>query len=171
MKLLLVAALLVGLPGVVVAAPPTDAVVADLGLHVIGAGLHHTVAPRLVVAADLDYYAPWTQEQHLGLGATALAGAVVRVRALWFLDAAPTGWWVSPLAQAGVGWGVRDGTRHAGAVWAVGAAGGYAWLLGHVTLAVGVGVQYHHAAIPDGSGAPSFAGVWPHADAIVGWAF
>jgi hypothetical protein len=146
-----------------------DAVVADLGLHVIGAGVHHALTPRQVLAVDLDFYGPWTTEQHQGLTTSALMGAVVRVRPFLFRDAGATGWWLSPFAQLGVGWGAYPDGRHAGAVWAVGAAIGHAWQLGPLTLLVGLGAQYHHADV--GAGPPSFAGLWPHADAIVGWTF
>ncbi len=166
-----IAVTLAAAPTVAAADPPRDALLADLGLHVVGVGAQHAIAPQVAVEVTLAYYAPWTQLDHDGLAASDLVGAVARARVFVYLDAAPTGWWLSPFAQGGVGWGLRDGARHAGPVWAVGASVGYAWLFGRVQVAVGVGLQYHAADIPGGDAPPSFGGVWPHADALVGWTF
>jgi hypothetical protein len=159
-------ALVAASPARVAADPPSDLVVADLGLHVVGVGVQHAIDPRVAVQVALDYYAPWTQLQHDGGTATDITGVVVRARAMFYLRAAPRGWWWSPFVQGGVG----SAARGRGAVFAGGASIGYAWTFGRVDLALGAGAQYHVARIP-GDGPPRFEGVWPHADIIVGWAF
>lgn len=150
---------------------PRTTAVADLGLHVIGAGVQYQLAPHVVVAGDLDFYAPWTEMRHLGFTANAVQGTVVRARAFYFVRPTPTGLWVSPFAQVGVATTLRAGaaTSTVGATWAAGASVGYAWLVGRVAILVGAGAQYHAAYL--GAGAPSYHTPWPHADAIVGWTF
>jgi hypothetical protein len=141
-----------------------DAVVADLGLHVVGIGYQRSVGPRLALQAAADYYSPWTQLRADDHPIDEVAGFVLRVRVFGFLHAAPTGWWASPFAQYGRDRILIGDESTGGTLWAAGAAAGYAWLFGHVLVSVGLGVQYHSAK-------PSFSGVWPHADAIVGYAF
>jgi hypothetical protein len=143
------------------AAEPDNVVTADLGLHVIGAGVQRTVAPRVAVQVDLDYYAPWTQMLADNHDGTLMAGAIVRARVFGFLHAAPTGWWLSPFVQAGYAKGTSSGAVAAGGV-----SVGYAWLFGRFALAVGFGAQYH-----DSRAAPTFSGVWPHGDINAGYAF
>ncbi|MBA3541031.1 MAG: hypothetical protein H0T79_15580, partial [Deltaproteobacteria bacterium] len=87
-------------------APPETVVLADLGLHVIGAGVQRTVAPRVAVQGALEFYSPWAQNLDvLGLRDDDVdgdvRGAAIRVRVFGYLGAAPTGWWLSPFAQAG----------------------------------------------------------------------
>ena len=147
--------------GVAHAEPGDNLATADLGLHVIGAGYQHTIAPRAAVQVDLDYYGPWTQMLADNHSATTMAGAVVRARVFGFLGAAPTGWWASPFVQAGVAKGDTSGLVAAGGI-----AAGYAWLFGKLELSIGFGVQYHYS-----DASPKFSGVWPHGDAIVGYAF
>jgi outer membrane scaffolding protein for murein synthesis (MipA/OmpV family) len=135
-------------------------VTADLGLHVIGVGEQHTLTPRVAFQVDLDYYGPWTQMLADDHALTTMSGAIVRARVFGFLHAAPTGWWISPFVQAGYASGTSTGAVAAGGI-----SAGYAWLVGKLSISVGFGVQYH-----DSEAAPTFSGVWPHGDAIVGYA-
>src|SRR5436190_18298345 len=107
---------------------PRIIVVADLGLHVVGAGVQRTLSSRLAGEITLDFYGPWTQLRHDGLAAGDLTGAVVRARVFVFLHDAPTGWWASPFVQGGVGSGARAGGSRTGPLFAAGASLGYAWL-------------------------------------------
>jgi hypothetical protein len=148
-------------------------VLADLGLHVIGAGVQQTVAKRIALQVDLDSYAPWTQSNNIfGISAeqkgSDLFGVVVRGRAVGYLELAPLGLWLSPFAQAGVGWATRAGTKRTGSVWALGASAGYAWLFGRLQIALGLGAQLHDASIPGGDGPPSFLRWYPTLDATAG---
>jgi len=156
-------------PGVRPGARPQNMVLADLGLHVIGIGLQRTLAPRLAVQVDLDSYTPWTNYPDK----VELVGLIVRGRAFVYpLAAAPAGLWLSPFAQYGLGWAKVGGTRDLGSVWAAGASVGYTFLLGRrVALGIGLGGQYHVAHVLGSSGAPSFAGFYPTADANIGYAF
>jgi hypothetical protein len=145
---------------------PNQAIVADLGLHVIGVGYHRSLSERVVGSISLDLYVPWTFTQNaFGLSGnyrSDLAGIVVRVRPFIFLW---RGLWVSPFlqggpAKAGDAWGIAA---------AAGAAVGYAFVLfDHLLLSPGLGVQGHSAWM-GGNGPPSFLGVWPHVDLLVGY--
>jgi hypothetical protein len=80
--------------------------------------------------------------------------------------------WISPFAQAGVGWGLRDGERRPGPVSAAGVSVGYSALLGSsVLLGGGLGFQYHAARIPGGDGPPSFSRYYPQVDIQLGYLF
>jgi hypothetical protein len=159
--------------------PPENMLVADLGLHVIGAGFQRTVSPVVSLQVDADFYDPWTQNQDvLGLGLANgfhgdLIGAALRARAFFYpLGSAPSGLWISPFAQQGIGWATRNGEKRTGTVTAAGASVGYAFLVGQrVLIAIGFGAQYHAATIPGGDGPPSFGRLYPHGDVIVGYAF
>lgn len=141
-----------------------NVLIADLGLHVVGVGYQRTIAPGVAVQLCAESYTPWTQEDRF----FELQGAVLRARPVFYKDLAPQGWWLSPFVQAGVG----SADRGSGAVWAVGASVGYAWLVAdHVAIAVGLGAQYDQARIPGGSGRPAFAEVWPQIDGTIGYAF
>lgn len=152
-------------------------VLADLGLHVIGVGYQRTVGPRIALQADLESYTPWTQNiDFFGLSGSYrgdVSGVCIRARAFFYLnDEAPTGWWISPFAQAGLGWGTRDGAKETGPIWAVGASAGYAFLIvERVHIAIGLGAQFHAAHIAGGSTPPSFARFYPTLDASLGYAF
>ena len=150
-------------------ADPERVVLADVGLHVVGVGAQDAIGSHVALQLDLESYTPWTQEDTF----YELQGIVVRARPVFYAAAdTPTRWLVSPFAQAGVGWGTRDGTRQSGLVWATGASVGYAWLvLGHLHVAIGAGVQYDVARIPGGDSKPSFASVWPQLDGTIGYAF
>lgn len=153
--------------------------VADLGQHVLGVGYQARLADWASAQIAADYYQPWTQNiDFLGLSGDAdkggdLRGAVVRGRFFFHpLGGAPTGLWISPFVQAGVGFGLRDGERRAGPVWAFGESVGWTWRVADVILlGLGGGVQYHAARIPGGSGPPSFGRIYPQLDIQAGWAF
>jgi hypothetical protein len=158
---------------------PSSALVADLGQHVVGVGYQRSFAPWVSGQLAAEYYQPWTQNiDFLGLSGAAnkggdLRGAIVRGRAFFYpFAAAPTGLWMSPFAQAGIGWGLRSGERHAGSVWAVGASVGYSALVTRaVLLGFGLGLQYHAASIPGGDGPPSFSRIYPQVEIQLGYAF
>ncbi len=154
---------------------PKNLIVADLGLHVLGLGFQRSFTPQLALQLAFDLYVPWTQNQNLGglagndsLGDTT--GLVARLRAFVYPDAhAPTGFWLSPFVQAGLGLETRDGQKQQGLVWAAGASAGWAWLLkNRIHLALGLGVQYHAAKFPRG---PGFGRFYPTIDIVLGYAF
>ena len=157
---------------------PQNLLLADLGLHVVGAGYQRTLSPSLAAQVALESYTPWTQNLDLlGLSGAAfkadLQGAAVRARVFVYpWGTAPTGPWLSPFAQAGLGWATRDGSKRTGLIWAVGASAGWSWLPAEqVHLAFGAGLQFHAAEIPGGDGAPSFRRFYPTLDGSVGYAF
>jgi hypothetical protein len=158
--------------------PPRNALIADLGQHVIAGGYQRVLAPWLSAQIVAGLYSPWTQNSNvLGIGAEAspsdLVGAVVRTRIFVYpFAAAPAGLWISPFTQYGLGWATRGGEKRVGAVGAVGASVGYTFLLWkHLLAGLGAGVQYHAARIPGGEGKPSFALLYPHLDIQLGYAF
>ena len=158
---------------------PVDMLVADLGQHVVGFGYQRSTSPWVAAQLTASYYQPWTQNiDFLGLSGEAnkggdLRGMIGRVRVFFHpFGAAPTGLWISPFAQAGVGWGLRNGARVAGPVSAAGVSVGYSALLGSsVLLGGGFGMQYHAAKIPGGDGPPSFSRYYPQVDIQVGYLF
>jgi hypothetical protein len=158
-------------------APPEHVLVADLGQHVIGAGYQRTLTPWAAAQVALDFYDPWTQNSNfLGVSGDAnrgdLIGGVVRGRVFFYpWKSAPTGVWLSPFTQAGVGWATRAGETRTGPIWAAGLSAGYSLLFGPVLVGLGGGLQFHAAHIPGGAGAPSFARLYPHLDIHLGYAF
>ena len=158
---------------------PADMLVADLGQHVVGVGYQRSTSRWVAAQITASYYQPWTQNiDFLGLSGTAnkggdLRGVIGRARVFFHpFGAAPTGPWFSPFAQAGVGWGLRNGERVAGPVSAVGASIGYSALLGSsVLLGGGFGFQYHAAKIPGGDGPPRFSRYYPQVDIQLGYLF
>ncbi len=153
----------------IASSPPRTVVLADLGLHVIGAGVQYTVTDRVALQAALDWYVPWAQT---GDGPDTMGG-VLRLRPMIYLtEDAPTGLWLSPFAQLGFLDADRGGARRVGPAGSLGAAAGWAWLaLGHLHIALGAGVQVHGAKIPGGADEPSFYGPFPHIDGTLGYAF
>lgn len=153
--------------------------VADLGQHVVGLGYQRMTSPWIAAQVTASYYQPWTQNiDFLGLSGEAnkggdLRGVIGRVRVFVHpFGTAPTGLWISPFAQAGVGWGLRNGDRRAGPVSAVGVSVGYSALLGRaVLLGGGLGLQYHAAKIPGGDGPPRFSRYYPQVDIQLGYLF
>jgi hypothetical protein len=156
---------------------PAAALIGDLGLHVIGVGHHQTLSSYLAGQLLLDLYAPWTQNAHLlgpeGEPEADVLGVVVRARVfLHPFGNAPRGLWVSPFTQLGPVWATRDGEKRTGAAGATGLSVGYSlWIAGHVLVGLGAGAQYHAAALPGGDGTPSFAGLYPTVDILLGYAF
>ncbi len=160
---------------------PEDAIVLDLGQHVVGVGYQRVVSPFASLQAAADYYQPWTQNSDfLGLSGEAnkggdLKGFVVRTRVFVHpMGHAPEGLWISPYGQTGIGWAFRDGYagRIAGTVYALGASVGYTVLLRRsILLGGGLGAQYHAARFPGGGAPPSFSRLYPQIDIQVGWAF
>ncbi|MBS2014809.1 MAG: hypothetical protein JST00_18110 [Deltaproteobacteria bacterium] len=150
--------------------------VADLGMHVVGVGYQHMASPWVSGQLVLAYYQPWTQNiDFLGLSGEAnkggdLRGGVVRARVFFHpAGGAPFGFWLSPFAQGGVGWGRRDDERIAGPLSAAGLSVGYSadlgksWLLGG-----GFGLQVHAARIPGDDGPPSFSRFYPQVEIQLG---
>ena len=157
---------------------PKNVLLADLGLHVIGVGYQRSVTPSFALQLDLESYAPWTQNLNLfGLSGEAFkadtSGYAVRGRLFWYPSAeAPTGLWLSPFVQGGPVTATREGVAVKGTAFAAGGGVGYAWLFKNtVHLAIGGGLQLHTAHLAGGDGIPSFARLYPHLDANLGWAF
>lgn len=158
---------------------PHEMLVADLGQHVVGFGYQRSTSRWVAAQLVGAYYQPWTQNiNFLGLSGDAnkggdLRGVIARARVFFHpFGEAPTGMWISPFAQAGVGWGLRNGERRAGPVTAAGVSIGYSALLGQsVLLGGGLGVQYHAADIPGGDGPPRFSRYYPQVDIQLGYLF
>ena len=165
------------------AEPPPHArdamLVADLGQHVVGLGYQRSITRHLAAQIAASYYQPWTQNiDFLGLSGEAnkggdLRGLIARGRVFIHpFGAAPTGLWVSPFVQAGVGWGLRNDERRAGPLSAAGVSVGYSALLTEsVLLGGGFGAQYHAARIAGGEGPPSFSRFYPQLDIQLGYVF
>ena len=156
----------------------TQILLADLGLHVIGVGYQVTLSPGFVLQVDADWWTPWTRQ--LVQYQTDETGVLLRARPVWYFDDAPTGSWISPFAQAGPARATVDGELTAGWAGAVGLSLGFSWLLReHLHAAIGGGAQFDWALFPPPPGTfcidtcfpPGFAGLWPHLDATVGYAF
>jgi len=149
--------------------PAGQAIVADLGLHVLGVGYHRQFSNRVIGAVSVDLYVPWTYTQNtFGLSGSYrsdLAGLVVRGRAYFILVA---GLWVSPFLQGGVAKATVGGGTAFGGVGALGATIGYAGtLFDHLLISGGLGVQLHAAWM--GATPPSFLGAWPAVDLVIGY--
>ncbi|MDP2270347.1 MAG: hypothetical protein Q8N23_30225 [Archangium sp.] len=149
---------------------PSQAIVADLGLHVVGVAYHRSLSERVIASIGVDLYVPWTFTQNaLGLSGdyrSDLAGLVLRARTYFVLW---RGLWVSPFLQGGVGRVSEPPAQSMGFVGAAGASVGYAFVLfEHLLLSAGLGAQVHGAWI-GGRSPPSFFGAWPHVDLIAGY--
>jgi hypothetical protein len=142
-----------------------NVMLADLGLHVVGVGYQRTVSDHVALQVAAESYTPWTQEDRVW----EVRGFVVRARPMLYVrTGTPTGWWLSPFAQAGV----ATASRGSGLAWAAGASVGYAWLVyDHLHVVIGIGAQYDQVRIPGGSGRPAFAELWPTLDGSLGYAF
>jgi hypothetical protein len=163
------------------AAPASAAqrlLIADLGQHVVAFGYQASTSRWIAAQLVGGYYQPWTQNiNFLGLSGDAnkggdLRGVIARGRVFVHpFGAAPTGLWISPFVQAGIGWGLRGDDRRAGPVSAAGVSLGYSALLGEsILLGGGLGLQYHEARIPGGDGAPRFSRYYPQVDIQLGYA-
>jgi len=153
--------------------------VADLGMHVIGFGYQHMASRFVAGQIVLAYYQPWTQNiDFLGLSGEGnkggdLRGMIARARVFFHpFGGAPTGFWISPFAQAGIGWGRRNGEREAGAISAAGLSVGYSAMLSRaILLGGGFGLQVHSAQIPGGNDPPSFSRFYPQVEIQLGYVF
>lgn len=156
-----------------------DMLVADLGQHVVGIGYQRSISPYLAGQIAASYYQPWTQNiNFLGLSGDAnkggdLRGAILRGRVFIHpFGAAPTGLWISPFVQAGVGWGLRNDERRAGPLSAAGLSIGYSGMITKsVLLGGGLGIQYHAARIAGGDTPPSFSRFYPQVEIQLGYVF
>jgi hypothetical protein len=149
---------------------PSQAIVADLGLHVLGVAYHRSFSERVIGSIGADLYVPWTFTQNsLGLSGSYrsdLAGLILRARVYFVLW---RGLWVSPFLQGGVGRTTDSPGPAMGGVAAAGVSVGYGFVLfEHLLLSPGLGVQVHGAWV-DGRSPPSFFGAWPHIDLLVGY--
>ncbi len=171
---------------------PKNAIVLDLGLHVVGIGYQRSFGSNVALQLDLDTYQPWTQEDNV-VGNTSqgydsdLRGVVVRFRPFFYglfhtpypAGGPPTGFWVSPFVQWGLAWATTTTSvnieTQTGHVFAAGVSAGWAWLLwSHLWVMLGAGGQYHMAKIPQTIAftyVPSFARIYPQIDANLGLAF
>jgi hypothetical protein len=157
-----------------------NAVVADLGLHVINVGYQRTLGCLVTVQASAGLYSPWTVNSNvLGLAgadhdpAGDVIGLVLRARAFVHpLGTAPGGLWVSPFAQAGPVSATRGGASLGGLAVAAGLSVGWTWLPGDRWLVgLGLGAQYHTARFEGSTAFPGFARFSPTVDINAGFRF
>lgn len=157
-----------------------NAIVADLGLHVINVGYQRTLGCYVVAQSSAGLYGPWTVNSNvLGLGGGDqnppgdVIGFVVRARAFVFpLGHAPGGLWISPYVQGGPVVGTRGGEKHVGPAFASGLSVGWTFRLGErVLLGLGLGGQYHRTSFAGSTARPGFALFGPTVDINVGVRF
>lgn len=157
-----------------------DALVADLGLHVVNVGYQRTLGCYAAAQVSAGLYVPWTVNNNaLGLAGADhdppgdTAGFVFRARAFIFpLGTAPGGFWVSPYAQTGIVLGTRGGFERTGPTLATGLSAGWTFALGaRVLIALGLGAQYHVAAFDGDSAFPGFSRFGPTVDINLGYRF
>ena len=149
--------------------PPKNVVLADLGLHVVGAGYERVLSRVVAVQGAIEWYVPWTQGSP---NALALFGVAVRTRLFFHPGGnAPNGFWLSPVGTWGYGRYSFEGVERGGPMWSVGASLGYAGTLFHpLHLSIGLGAQYNAAAFGLAQ-PPSYARFYPTVDGTVGCAF
>lgn len=157
-----------------------NAVVADLGLHVINLGYQRTFGCYVVAQSSAGLYGPWTVNSNvLGLGGGDqnppgdVIGFVVRGRAFFFpLGHAPGGFWISPYVQGGPVSGTRNGKSLVGPAFASGLSLGYTFRFGErVLLGLGLGGQYHRTSFAGSTARPGFSLFGPTVDINVGVRF
>lgn len=157
-----------------------DALVADLGLHVVAIGYQHTLDCQLTLQASAGLYAPWTVDKDvLDLGggnreaAADIRGGMIRGRFFAFpWGKAPTGPWLSPFAQVGFASGTVNDESLSGAAFAAGASLGYTFELGpRWLLGLGLGGQYHLVSLDRSTDYPGFLRFGPTVDINVDYAF
>lgn len=163
-----------------------NAVIADLGLHVISLGYQRTLDPFLTVQATAGLYVPWLVNGNLGGLAgddpqppRDVRGGVLRLRCFIHpLGRAPSGLWISPFAQLGVVNGRRGDEELLGSAFAAGLSLGWAWRVrARWLISLGAGGQLHRAAFTGPSGeassieAPGFVRFGPTIDLNTGIAF
>lgn len=157
-----------------------NAIVADLGLHVINLGYQRALGCHVVVQSSAGLYGPWTVNSNvLGLGggtqdpAGDVIGFVVRGRAFVFpFGHAPGGFWISPYVQAGPVTGTRGGEKLVGPAFASGLSLGWTFRLGErFLLGLGLGGQYHRTSFAGSIARPGFSLFGPTVDINVGVRF
>jgi len=157
-----------------------NAIVADLGMHVINLGYQRTLGCYVVAQSSAGLYGPWTVNSNvLGLGGGAqnpdgdVIGFVVRGRAFVFpLGHAPGGFWISPYVQAAPVTGTRNGKKLVGPAFASGLSIGWTFRLGErVLLGLGLGGQYHRTSFAHSTARPGFSLFGPTIDLNVGVRF
>ncbi len=155
-----------------------NALVADLGLHVINVGYQRTLGCFVTAQASAGLYSPWMVNSNvLGLAggdhtpAGDVIGVVLRARAFVHpFGTAPGGFWVSPYVQAAVVGATRGGQSLTGPALAAGLSIGWTWLLGERwLLGLGLGAQYHTATFDGAATFPGFARFAPTVDINVGF--
>lgn len=157
-----------------------NAVIADLGLHVINAGYQRTVHRAISLQGSVGLYSPWMVNRNvLGFAGPHhdppgdVIGGVIRLRALFYPQAhSPAGLWLSPFTQVGVVRGTRGPDSLLGTAFAIGISMGWAWLVhGRLLIAAGVGSQLHLASFAGSTEFPGFLRVVPTIDLNIGYAF
>ena len=157
-----------------------NALIADLGLHVVNAGYQRSFGCHLAVQASAGIYRPWTVNYDvLGMGGGDddpdgdVGGFVLRLRPFVYpLGSAPSGFWLSPFGQLGPVSATRGAQSVSGLAYAAGLSAGYTFLFGQrVLLAIGAGAQYHVARLDASTEHPGFARLAPTADLNLGYAF
>ena len=157
-----------------------NAIVADLGLHVINLGYQRTLGCHVVLQSSAGLYGPWTVNSNvLGLGGGAqnpagdVIGFVVRGRAFIFpLGHAPGGLWISPYVQGGPVVGTRANEKRVGPALATGLSVGWTFRLGQRwLLGLGLGGQYHRVSFAGSTARPGFSLFGPTVDINVGFRF
>ena len=159
-----------------------NAIVADVGLHVVNAGFQRTLNCYLVLQTSAGLYVPWMVNANvLGLGGGDrpppgiwdVAGFVVRARPFLFpVGTAPTGFWISPFLQAGFVRGATVTANFSGFATAGGASIGGTFRLGsRVLIALGGGAQFHVAWFRGNTDRPGFALPGPTVDINAAYSF
>ena len=173
--------------GLVLAAAPAgaepcaaqpNALVADLGMHVVNAGYQRRFGCRIGAQLSAGLYGPWTVNQNvLGLAGgdrdDDVLGLVVRGRVFVYPGArAPLGLWLSPFVQAGPVTGTRATEKLDGTAFAVGVSVGWTWsLAARWQLALGLGAQYHRVSFAGSTARPGFSLPAPQLDVNVDYVF
>ena len=165
------------------AAPPSyfhrrNAVVADLGLHVVNAGYQRTLNCTLALQVSAGLYGPWTVNKNVaGLAGgdrdADVIGAVLRTRLFVFLRRrAPLGPWLSPFVQGGLVRATVAGEQQSGSALAGGLSVGWTFRVARRwLLALGAGAQFHRVSVDGSTDDPGFARVGPHVDINVNYTF
>ncbi len=179
------AALLANMGETSAAEPPPcvmrpNALVADLGLHVINLGYQRTINCYFVVQSSAGLYGPWTVNSNvLGLGGGTqnpdgdVIGFVIRGRVFVFpFGHAPGGLWISPYAQRAAVLGTRANEKLVGPALATGLSVGWTFRLGERwLLGLGLGGQYHHVSFAGSTTRPGFSLFGPTVDINLGVRF
>lgn len=157
--------------------PHPHALVADLGMHVVGVGYQRTLHCLVAAQVSASFYLPWTMNRNTlrlaggGRDGTAdTAGFVVRGRVFFFpAGESPTGFWLSPFLQTGAVWATREGTQQTGPTFAAGLSVGWTFALGdRVLLGLGVGGQYQAAWFDGDTREPGFERFGPTVEINLG---